>query len=114
MINWRNWKTGAKIGLLYGLICALYFAPIIFNNFSPTPDYPIRMCDDTCTSTYKIIGFLLFFPLVILSLSLWISVYQTLPVYQIILMNSIIVMLLGTALGALVGHLFSDAKKTEK
>lgn len=106
MIDWQNWKTGAKIGFCYGLICALYFIPGYFSQLFPSPsDQPIMMCDDTCTSAYKYLGFLVFFPLLILSVFFLSRIdYQTLPVYQVILMNSIIDILLGTALGAAFGH----------
>ena len=115
MIDWQNWKTGVKIGFGYGLICALYFfVPVLFSQVFPPPDQPIMMCDDTCTSFYKYLGFLVFFPLLILSVFFWSRTdYQTLPVYQVILMNSIILILLGTALGAAFGHFcgWIDKKK---
>jgi len=113
MTEWRNWKTGAKIGFIYGVICALYFAPIIFIQFSPTPDHPIKMCDDTCTSLYKIIGLIFFFPLVFFS-TLFAPFYKMLHVYMIIILNSVIVIIAGTVFGAVIGYLLSHRSPADK
>jgi hypothetical protein len=105
MHDWKNWKSGAKIGFVYGLICALYFTPVLFSQFSPTPDHPIRMCEDPCISWYKIIGFFLFIPIIIPSLFFWLSINQDLTLFQMIIVNFFIDILLGTTLGAVVGYI---------
>ncbi len=111
MIDWKNWKTGAKIGLFYGLVCALYLIPVLIAQYSPTPDVPIGQCDDACMSWYKLIGIIIFFPLVLSSALILNSFYQTLSAYQIILINSILVIVIGTILGAAIGHFFGWREK---
>jgi len=106
MINWKNWKTGAKIGFIYGIICAIYCIPILVAQFMPTTPSPIfQPYEDTSTSLFTIIGIILFFPLVIPAALISSPFYLSMNVYEIILSFSIIVIIWGTVLGAVFGHL---------
>ena len=105
MKDWKNWKTGAKIGLLYGIICVIYTLPVLIAQYSPNPDFPIRQCDDTCVSWYKFAGTVIFFPLVIGGALIVSPFYLDIPVNSLILIYSVTMILLGTVLGAAAGHL---------
>jgi len=102
MIDWKNWKTGAKIGFIYGLAGAIYFTPVLIAQYSPTSTIPIIMCEDPCISWYKFIGLIVFFPSVVLTALCFGPLYQNLSLNNIILTNFIIFISISTVLGAAI------------
>jgi hypothetical protein len=116
MIDWKNWKTGAKIGFFYGLICAIFFLPgLIAQNFPLVlpnePPNTISMCGESCHFIYEFMGIILFFPIFLITSLITNPFYQSISGYNLILMYSIIEIIVGTALGAIVGYLFGRFKK---
>jgi|SRR5208282_1844213 hypothetical protein len=114
MIDWKNWKTGAIIGFVYGLICALYRIPILTAQYMPSSHFPVLQCQKTCSTTYEIIGVIIFFPIEIISILIISPFYQNFTPYNLILIYSIIELLVGTALGAVFGYLWGEHEKAKK
>jgi len=105
-IDWRNWKTGAMIGCIYGVIGALYFIPVLLAQYAPGAPNPIfQPYDDPSSYLYTIIGFIVFFPLVIASALVTGPFYLQWDIFEIILSCSIIEIVMGTVLGAVIGHI---------
>jgi len=113
MIDWKNWKTGAKIGFIYGLICAIYWIPIITAQYFPSSHFPLLQCEDTCAGIYEIIGVILFFPIGFFTYVITVLFYQQIDVNYIILLYSLIEILVGTILGAAFGHFFGWLEKSQ-
>jgi len=113
MIDWKNWKTGAKIGFIYGLICAIYWIPIITAQYFPSSHSPLLQCEDTCAGIYEIIGVVLFFPIGFFTYLITVPFYRHIDVNYIILVYSIIEIIVGTALGAAVGHFFGWYERSQ-
>jgi len=106
LIDWKNWKGGAKIGFIYGMICAIYYIPILVAQYAPGVSNPFfQPYEDISTSLYTGVGIIVFFPLVIAAALITSPFYLQWNIYEIILSFSIIVIIVGTVLGAVFGHL---------
>jgi len=113
MINWKNWKTGAAIGFTYGLICAIYWTPILIQQYLPSSHFPIPQCQDTCANAYEIIGIIVFFPIMFITYLISNPFYQKITANYLIVSFSIIEILVGTAIGAALGHFFGWLERSQ-
>ena len=113
MIDWKNWKTGAKIGLLYGFAGLVYFLFFFWALNPPTPlGQPI--CDgcNNWALGFIIIGLVLFSPIFCLDIiTSWLLGPFLFP-NSIILLMMITMPFYGALFGAAVGHLFNRLDKT--
>jgi hypothetical protein len=116
MIQWRNWKTGAKIGFVYGLIGALFGVTITY--FWPYLKYALNCGLPTLCNDYhfyiSFIGIVLFLPINLLNeitIRLFIPFmpFGTKTLFCIIAMP-----VFGTLIGAIVGHFFGWLEKVQK
>ncbi|WP_157677633.1 hypothetical protein [Methanoregula boonei] len=112
-MNWKNWKTGATIGFIYGLICAIYWIPILVMQYFPSSHFPIMQCEDTCSGMYEFIGIILFFPIQFFTFLITVPFYQKITANYLILSYSVIEIMVGTALGAAIGHFFGWLEKSQ-
>jgi hypothetical protein len=64
MTDWINWKTGAKIGFIYGMIGMGYFLLLLWFNSQPTPQgQPILDSSSSMGIVLFLAGVIIFFPL---------------------------------------------------
>jgi uncharacterized membrane protein len=113
MIDWKNWRTGAKIGFIYGVICAIYIMPIVIEQYSPNPNVLTKIGEDYPYSWYQIIGIIIFFPVVVIVAFAVGESFQGLPIFEIISISSIMVVIVEIVLGVAVGYLFGWLEKRQ-
>lgn len=111
MIEWRNWKTGAKIGLIYGIVGMGYFLLLLWINNQPTPTVqPILDSSSNSGIVLFLAGVIIFFPLFFFSFITSIIFSSILPPNSRIIFSVVIMPLYGVLLGAIIGHFFRQQK----
>ncbi len=110
-----EWKTGARIGLFYGILGMVYFGFLLWFNSQPNPPGQPVM-DDPAGIGMKlfVIGVLVFLPLFCLSFITATVFSPFIPVNSNLFFIIATMPVYGLLLGAAVGHFFGWREKARK
>jgi hypothetical protein len=115
MIDWKNWKNGAIIGLVYGIIGLSYFFFLLWFNSQPnSPGQPIIDSSSGIGIMLFLIGVLVFLPLCFFSYITGMIFSSFIPANSIISISIAVMPIYGTLLGALIGHFFGKRDKEKE
>jgi hypothetical protein len=107
-----NWKTGAKIGLIYGIIGLCYFFFLLWFNGQPNPSgQPIIDSSSSMGIIFFLMGVLFFLPLCIFSY-ITVTIFSLfIPVSLRIIFAIVVMPVYGVLLGTVIGHFFGKRDK---